>query len=98
MARPVTDGDDLGSPEASRRGNSSSAVRAGGSCRPLRNCRTRGSPRAVGDAPSGGGGWGQSAAQVQHVLNSLAAESESSAYLFRCRRCAAHLAYTDFAN
>lgn len=35
--------------------------------------------------------------QVEHFLGSLDKDGEATAYLFRCRICAAHLAYTDFA-
>ncbi|WP_349253973.1 CbrC family protein [Streptomyces sp. BPTC-684] len=39
-------------------------------------------------------GW--PADQVEHFLGSPDEDGEATAYLFRCRICAAHLAYTDF--
>ena len=40
------------------------------------------------------GGW--SAEQVDGYLRSLSRDGQPTAYLFRCRHCKAHLAYSDF--
>ncbi|UJB46280.1 CbrC family protein [Streptomyces sp. A1-5] len=40
--------------------------------------------------------WGWSAAQVEDYLNALDKDGQPTAYLFRCRACATHLAYSDF--
>ncbi|WP_130510106.1 CbrC family protein [Krasilnikovia cinnamomea] len=42
----------------------------------------------------GDGGW--SAEQVEGYVQSLSKDGQPTAYLFRCRRCGAHLAYSDF--
>lgn len=42
-------------------------------------------------------GWGRPSVQVEHFLGSLDKDGEATAYLFRCRVCATHLAYSDFA-
>ncbi|WP_078869341.1 CbrC family protein [Streptomyces sp. NRRL B-1347] len=52
------------------------------------------------EAPGGAresNGWGWPSEQVEHFLGSLDKDGEATAYLFRCRVCAAHLAYADFA-
>jgi uncharacterized protein len=41
------------------------------------------------------GGW--SAEQVDGYLQSLSKDGQPTAYLFRCRHCETHLAYSDFA-
>lgn len=41
------------------------------------------------------GGW--STEQVDGYLRSLSKEGQPTAYLFRCRHCGVHLAYSDFA-
>lgn len=40
--------------------------------------------------------WEWPADQVEHCLSSLDKNGQPTAYLFRCRVCAAHLAYSDF--
>ncbi|MEU9194523.1 CbrC family protein [Streptomyces hundungensis] len=42
-------------------------------------------------------GWGWPSDQVAYFLGSLDKDGEATAYLFRCKVCAAPLAYTDFA-
>ncbi|WP_372348378.1 CbrC family protein [Streptomyces sp. KL116D] len=42
-------------------------------------------------------GWGWPSNQVEHFLGSLDKDGERRAHLFRCRVCATHLAYSDFA-
>ncbi|MFE6152187.1 CbrC family protein [Streptomyces sp. NPDC057889] len=39
---------------------------------------------------------GRPADQVEHYLSSLTKDGQPTAYLFRCRVCAIHLAYSDF--
>ncbi|MFD0117035.1 CbrC family protein [Streptomyces sp. NBC_00401] len=41
-------------------------------------------------------GWGRPADQVEHYVGSLDKDGQATAYLFRCRVCAIHLAYSDF--
>ncbi|WP_009995348.1 CbrC family protein [Streptomyces clavuligerus] len=41
--------------------------------------------------------WGWPDDQVEHHLASLHRDGDPTAYLFRCRHCATHLAYADFA-
>ncbi|MET8332011.1 CbrC family protein [Streptomyces sp. NPDC005181] len=43
----------------------------------------------------GGSGW--SSDRVEHFLGLLDKDGQPTAYLFRCRVCATHLAYSDFA-
>ncbi|WP_228775445.1 CbrC family protein [Streptomyces sp. NRRL B-1677] len=50
---------------------------------------------ATGEACSRPMGWGRPSEQVEHYLGSLAKDDRPTAYLFRCRSCAAHLAYSD---
>ena len=40
-------------------------------------------------------GWGFADEEVEAVIGSLDVEGSSTAYLFRCRHCALHLAYAD---
>ncbi|MGW8333016.1 CbrC family protein [Streptomyces sp. NPDC055897] len=42
-------------------------------------------------------GWGWPSDKVEDFLGSLDKDGEATAYLFRCRVCAVHLAYADFA-
>lgn len=41
-------------------------------------------------------GWGQPPEEVDQYLKSLDKDDQPTAYLFRCRVCAKHLAYSDF--
>ncbi|MFF3334067.1 CbrC family protein [Streptomyces sp. NPDC002888] len=41
-------------------------------------------------------GWGRPAERTEHYLGALDKDDQPTAYLFRCRVCAAHLAYSDF--
>ncbi|MFF7019974.1 CbrC family protein [Streptomyces klenkii] len=50
---------------------------------------------ATGEACSRPMGWGRPSEQVEQYLGSLAKDDRPTAYLFRCRSCAAHLAYSD---
>ncbi|MFI1176817.1 CbrC family protein [Streptomyces melanogenes] len=43
-------------------------------------------------------GWGWPSDPVEPFLGSLDKDEEPTAHLFRCRICAAHLAYTDLAR
>jgi uncharacterized protein CbrC (UPF0167 family) len=40
--------------------------------------------------------WGWPDAQIDDFLASLDSDGQPTAYLFRCRTCATHLAYADF--
>jgi uncharacterized protein CbrC (UPF0167 family) len=40
--------------------------------------------------------WGWPDHQIDHFLSALDGEGQATAYLFRCRTCATHLAYADF--
>ncbi|WP_370424097.1 CbrC family protein (plasmid) [Streptomyces sp. QH1-20] len=40
-------------------------------------------------------GWGWPPDQAEHYLSSLDKDDQPTAYLFRCRSCAAYLAYSD---
>ncbi|MEU7162445.1 CbrC family protein [Streptomyces chrestomyceticus] len=42
-------------------------------------------------------GWGGSADDVERYLAALDKDGWATAYLFRCRSCSVHLAYSDFA-
>ncbi len=42
-------------------------------------------------------GWGWPSDQVEYFLGSLDKDGEATACPFRCKVCAAPLAYTDFA-
>lgn len=41
--------------------------------------------------------YGSSAAEVEEFLDGLDKTGDHTAYLFACRHCAAHLAYSDSA-
>jgi uncharacterized protein CbrC (UPF0167 family) len=41
--------------------------------------------------------YGWSPAELDRYLASLDTDGEPTAYLFRCRRCGTHLAYSDFS-
>ncbi|MEU3355203.1 CbrC family protein [Streptomyces sp. NPDC037389] len=53
-------------------------------------------PDALESLRQGVSHWGWSADQIDHFLGSLDKDGQPTAYLFRCRTCAAHLAYADF--
>lgn len=40
--------------------------------------------------------WGWPPTEAEHYLSSLTKDGQPTAYLFRCRVCATHLAYSDF--
>ncbi|EDY49186.1 conserved hypothetical protein [Streptomyces clavuligerus] len=54
-------------------------------------------PDALGQLRRKASGWGWPPGQIEHHLNTLGTGSSASAYLFRCRHCGIHLAYSDFA-
>jgi uncharacterized protein CbrC (UPF0167 family) len=41
-------------------------------------------------------GWGWPRAEIENYVNSLDKDDQPTAYLFQCRVCATHLAYSDF--
>ncbi|MEU2789912.1 CbrC family protein [Streptomyces sp. NPDC007100] len=54
-------------------------------------------PDAVETLRQEAGGWGWSPVDVEHYLNVLHKDRQPTAYLFRCRVCGTHLAYTEYA-
>ncbi|MET9293636.1 CbrC family protein [Streptomyces sp. NPDC003077] len=54
-------------------------------------------PEAIQVLREEAGDWGWPADQVEHYLASLDKDGEPTAYLFRCRVCGTHLAFSDFS-